>query len=92
MTHLHTPRVGPVLTTTPAARAVAVAIQKAQPGAVIEDHQGYLRVLAERPCTVTRAAIEAELGERFELPGDLERIMPSFRGRLSLTHDQVTWT
>jgi hypothetical protein len=85
-------RVGPVLTTTPAARAVATAIVKCQPEAVIEDHHGYLRVLAPRPCTVTRDAIEAELGERFELPGDLERIMPSFRGRLSLSHDRATWT
>jgi hypothetical protein len=92
MAHLLTPRVGPVLTTTPAARALASAIQKTQPGAVIEDHEGYLRVLADRPCTVTRDAIEAELGEPFELPSDLERIMPSFRGRLLLTHDRVTWT
>jgi hypothetical protein len=85
-------RVGPVLTNTPAARAVAAAIRKSQPQAAVEDHHGYLRVLATRPCTVTRAAIEAELGEPFELPGDLERIMPSFRGRLSLTHDGATWT
>jgi hypothetical protein len=85
-------RVGPVLTTTPAARAVAAAIRHTQPEAVVEDHRGYLRVLAPRPCTVTRDAIERELGETFELPGDLERIMPSFRGRLLLTHDRATWT
>jgi hypothetical protein len=41
---------------------------------------------------VTREAIEAETGQPFTLPGDLEMIMPSFKGRFLVNEDQATWT
>ena len=39
----------------------------------------------------SRAAIERRLGRPFDLPGDLERVMPSFKGRLAIAEDAVTW-
>ena len=42
-------------------------------------------------CTVTRQAIEKHAGEPFVFPSDLEMIMPSFKGRLSLTEDVAEW-
>jgi toluene monooxygenase system protein D len=83
--------VGPVLTGGATARAVGAAILATHPEARIDDHGGYLRVLVPVRCVLTRAAVESMLGEPFELPADLERIMPSFRGRISFAKEQVTW-
>lgn len=83
--------VGPILAGGTVARAVAAAICDHNPGARIEDRGGYLRVSAPPGCTVTRAAIEEHVGGPFVLPGDLERVMPSFRGRLTISEDQARW-
>jgi hypothetical protein len=83
--------VGPILTGGLLARAVAAAICELNPGASVDDRGSYMRISAVGSCAVTRAAIEAHVGGPFELPGDLERVMPSFRGRLSITKDSVKW-
>jgi toluene monooxygenase system ferredoxin subunit len=84
--------VGPVLEAGDVARAVILAIQKLNPEVCVQDRGSYLRVLARRSCTVTSRAIEVELGRPFALPGDLEQIMPSFKGVLTVSEDVVTWT
>jgi hypothetical protein len=38
-----------------------------------------------------RATVERRLGAPFSLPGDLERIMPSCQGRISIAQDEVVW-
>jgi hypothetical protein len=38
-----------------------------------------------------RSAVERHAGVAFRLPGDLEAIMPSFKGRLRLTDDEAVW-
>lgn len=83
--------VGPVLLRSPAARALADAICTANPAARIDFHGAYLRVCAPAPCVVTREQIEARLGDTFVLPGDLERTMPSYQGRLSMSEGEVRW-
>jgi len=35
--------------------------------------------------------IAALLGEPFRIPQDLERVMPSFRGRLVLSEELAAW-
>ena len=40
---------------------------------------------------MTRAEIESHAGASFVLPGDLEAIMPSFKGRLTLNEDGAEW-
>lgn len=84
-------RVGPVLLRSAVARAIAGAIREANPGASIESRGAYLRVSAPSPCTVSCQQVEAQLGTEFQLPGDLERAMVSFRGRLSMTDETVQW-
>jgi toluene monooxygenase system ferredoxin subunit len=83
--------VGPVLALGEEARAVVTAILAENPGARVLDRGGYLRVVAERRCSVTRASIERALGRDFRLPSDLERIMVSFAGRISITDDSTLW-
>jgi hypothetical protein len=84
--------VGPVLESGAVARAIVDAIVAAHPDAQIVDRGSYWRVLVPGRCRVTRAAIEARLGAPFVLPGDLERVMPSFKGRMILGADEVTWS
>lgn len=83
--------VGPVLEANEAGRAVVEAIRAAHPDLVVHDRGAYLRVLVSRRCVARRDAIERALGRPFTLPGDLEQIMPSFKGTLTITDDAVTW-
>ena len=84
--------VGPVLEDGDAARAVIAAIRGLNPGVAIQDRGAYLRVQARHRCVVTRAAIEESLGRPFRLPGDLECIMPAFKGRFSVSEDEASWS
>ena len=83
--------VGPVLEASDPGRAVARAIAALNPGAEVRDRGAYLRVLAIGTCRVTREEIERALGEPFRLPGDLEKVMPSFQGRFQVTAHEARW-
>jgi MmoB/DmpM family len=83
--------VGPVLQASVAASAVISAIRELNDGVQVADRGSYLRVSVEGRCVVTRRAIEAHIGRPFVLPGDLELIMPSFKGKLSMTEDEARW-
>ena len=83
--------VGPVLSKCRRADAVVAAIRELNERAEIIDRGAYLRVQVPSRCTVTRQAIEKHAGEPFVFPSDLEMIMPSFKGRLSLTEDVAVW-
>jgi hypothetical protein len=80
-----------VLHAGPLAEAVIAAIIAANQGAEVIDRGAYVRVLVPGRCKVTREAIEARVGAPFRLPGDLESIMPSFRGRFRVTDDVAEW-
>jgi hypothetical protein len=84
--------VGPVLEAGTVGEAVVQAIREENERVVVNDRGSYLRVLSPGRCTVTRAAIEERLGAPFALPGALERVMPAFKGRLSLASDRAEWT
>ena len=84
-------RVGPVLLDGEVSRAVVAAIRELNDDVDVQDRGAYLRVEVPRRCVVTRAAIERATGRPFRLPGDLECIMPSFKGRLSIAEDSVIW-
>lgn len=84
--------VGPVLENGPAGDAVIAAIRKLNENVTLEDRGSYVRVLVPRRCVVTREAIEAATGQPFALPGDLEAVMPSFKGRFLVNEEQATWT
>src|SRR5262245_36864807 len=83
--------VGPVLQANAQGRAVLEAIEQLNPGVTVLDRGAYYRVVAQTRCVLTRAAVEQITGERFELPGDLEQVMPAFQGFLRLGADRVEW-
>jgi len=84
-------QVGPVLEAGATADAVIAAIQELNAGVVVVDRGAYRRVSAFRRCIVTREAIEKELGRAFQLPGDLEKIMPAFQGCFSVSEERAAW-
>jgi MmoB/DmpM family protein len=83
--------VGPVLIAGELATAVIAAIRECNVGVEIADRGAYLRVLVPSCCVVSRAAIERQLGADFELPGDLEQVMASFKGTLVIAETEVRW-
>jgi toluene monooxygenase system ferredoxin subunit len=83
--------VGPVLQAGPVGAAVVAAIRALNAEARVVDRGAYLRVLCPGRCVVTRAAIEERTGAPFRLPGDLELVMSSFKGRFAVSDDEARW-
>jgi hypothetical protein len=83
--------VGPVLIRGPVADALVRAIRQANRDVQVIDRGAYLRVLVPGSCRLSRADAEAQLGQSFNLPGDLEEVMPSFKGRLFLSEYEAIW-
>ena len=83
--------VGPVLLAGRVGEAIVVAIGKQNVGARISCRGSYIRVTVSRRCEVDARVIEGVLGEPFRFPYDLERVMPSFRGRLCLSEERACW-
>jgi hypothetical protein len=83
--------VGPVLEAGPRSAAVIAAIHELHPDAEFIDRGAYVRVLAPGQCRVTRALVEKYAGEPLRFPGDLEAIMPSFKGRLTVNEEEACW-
>jgi hypothetical protein len=87
----HRDHVGPVLNAGRAADAVVAAIRALNRDVEIVDRGAYVRVLVPWKCVVTRAAIEEHTRAPFVLPSDLEAIMPSFKGHLSMNAREAAW-
>lgn len=85
-------RVGPVLDAGELGSAVVAAIRALNPDVLVEDRGSYLRVLVPGRCVVTRAAVEEACGHPLRFPGDLERVMPSFKGRFACSEDEASWS
>jgi len=83
--------VGPVLQAGTIASAVIEALTRSNPGLTVVDRGAYVRVLSPNRCLLDRKSVEALLGCPFCLPTDLERIMPAFRGALTVGPEQVLW-
>jgi hypothetical protein len=86
------PAVGPVLSPGPRAQAVLAAIRELNQGVEVVDRGAYLRVQVRQRCHLTRSAVERHLGATFLLPGDLEEVMVSFAGTLSMSQEEAFWT
>jgi toluene monooxygenase system protein D len=83
--------VGPVLHSGGASEAVIAAIRELNPATEVVDRGGYLRVLVPGRCRLTRAAVERHSGQPFRLPGDLESVMSSFKGRFTVSEEEACW-
>jgi hypothetical protein len=60
-------------------------------GVRLSQRGSYLRVSVSARCEVRAEVVATLLGEPFRLPQDLERVMPSFRGRLFLSEELAAW-
>lgn len=85
--------VGPVLRMCDEIEQVVQAIRDDNPGLSIEvvDNGAYTRVQAPGFLRVTRASLQRNLGEGFEMR-QLEAMMSAFAGRITTGSDQVTWS
>ena len=83
--------VGPVLEAGDLADAIIAAIRERHAEVEVEDHESYLRILVRSRCVLSRPSVERQLGRPFRLPGDLEQVMPSFKGRLTMSGDEAVW-
>jgi len=84
-------RAGPDLLAGALGFAVIEALREDNPGLEVRDWGSYLRASVPERCVLRRATVERRLGEPFRLPGDLERIMPSCRGRIAISEEEVVW-
>lgn len=83
--------VGPVLQAGAVSDAIVAAIKDLNQDVLVIDRGGYLRVLVPNRCVVTKKAIERRLGRSFRFPGELETVMSSFKGAISLTESDAAW-
>ncbi len=84
--------VGPVLSAGEEARAVIRAICDLNPDTQVIDRGSYLRILTPSRCLLLRSEVEKHLARPFFLPGDLEKIMPSFAGHFAVTGEKAIWS
>ena len=84
--------VGPVIRSGDLADAVIDAAIEDNPDreVMVLEREDYVRIHAERNCVVTRASIEKHLGRTFDM-AMLEIEMPSFKGRMQSSTDQMRW-
>jgi MmoB/DmpM family len=83
--------VGPVLLSGRVSDAIVTAIKQQNAGVRVSQRGSYLRVSVSTRCEVWASTIAEVLGEPFRIPQDLERVMPSFRGRLFLSEELAAW-
>lgn len=84
-------RVGPILFATPEALAVIASIRENYPQIRVTQRGSYWRIESRQDLHITKQGIEKYLGAAFVLPGDLEKIMPSFAGKFSVTEKDAEW-
>src|SRR5262249_3655769 len=82
---------GPVLQASPAAHAIGAPIRAPKPQTQGIAPGAYLPVLVPQSCVGPRQAIRQAAGAQFRLPGDLEAVMSSFKGRFTVSEDQAAW-
>lgn len=84
--------VGPVLDNDPLSEKIIVALKRDNPDLRVIEEAAYFRILSPQRCVLRRARAEEVLGQKFSLPTDLEKIMPSFKGKLSVSDEEMVWS
>ena len=83
--------VGPVLVAGPVTEAIIAAIQARNPAVTVTSRGSYYRVQAPERCTLLRSDAEEYLGHELVFPRDLELVLSSFTGSLTLSADGADW-
>lgn len=84
-------RVGPVLLISEESSAVVQALKQVNPGLTVEERGSYMRVMSPERCILDSKIVTEILGRSFVLPVDLERLMPSFKGRFTISGHEALW-
>lgn len=84
-------KVGPVLRGNEIASAIVEAIELDNPDKTIEvqDRGGYVRVMLDDYCVITKKTIEGVLGREFRMPGELEVNLASFSGKINPGSEKI---
>ncbi|HBI04551.1 MAG TPA: toluene monooxygenase [Paenibacillaceae bacterium] len=84
-------KVGPVFRGNEMAEFFIEAMQLDNPGKDMEvvDRGGYVRVMFDNYCVITKQSVEEILGRQFKMPGELEVNLASFAGKINTCSDKV---
>jgi len=84
--------VGPVIRTGALAEAVIDAVIDDNPEreVFVIERGDYVRIHTDHDCILTKASMEKHLGRNFDL-AMIEAEMPSFKGRMQSTTEQMRW-
>jgi toluene monooxygenase system ferredoxin subunit len=83
--------VGPVFESGAAANAAIEAMRALGQKITVIDRGSYLRVSAPRILRLTRAAFESKM-TGLVFPRDVQAIMVSFKGHITVSDDELIWT
>ena len=83
--------VGPVLRESPFARVVVAAIEEDNDDVRICEEGALIQVQVEDVCRLRRCVVEALVGRPVQFQEELEMVMASFAGRLSVDTDRAIW-
>lgn len=83
--------VGPVLQAGALANEIVAAIQATNFDVVVVNRGGYIRVHARGRCQLSRASMERITSRPFQMPGDLETVMSSFKGKFRVSSEAAIW-
>jgi toluene monooxygenase system protein D len=83
--------VGPVLNASAVTDSIIEALREEHEEIEVDDRGSYYRVLVPNRCRLNKETVEQYCGHEFKLPSDMERVMPSFKGRIKFTSDAVEW-
>jgi toluene monooxygenase system ferredoxin subunit len=84
--------VGPVLCNNGLGQAIVRALREQNPEIEVLDRGAYLRVLARGHCELRSELVRQQAGAEFELPNDLESVMPAFDGYLRIDGESASWS
>ncbi|MBB6444149.1 MmoB/DmpM family protein [Bacillus benzoevorans] len=84
-------KVGPVLRGNEMADVIiqAIEIDNAERKIEIKDRGGYVRVMVENYCVITKQTVEEVLGREFRMPGEFEVNLASFTGKINNGTDKI---
>jgi hypothetical protein len=83
--------VGPVLQSTPLARAMIEALEEEHPDLFVEDAGAYYRIFAPGVCRLRKEVVDEIAGRDVAFPRELEVILSSFTGRMKMNQSGAVW-
>ncbi len=84
-------KVGPIIHKGSVGLEVVEAIKTDNADVQVLERGSYFRISVEGICILKQSTLEERLGRAVKLQQELEKIMPSFQGRIQFLDDRVEW-